>query len=76
MKSYAAFGEMIKLIRTEGWVEPLTQLEFAEIVGVNRSQVSNVEIGNSDATLFWIECIAASCNIKISYDRKKGWSYK
>ncbi|WP_051540269.1 helix-turn-helix transcriptional regulator [Clostridium ihumii] len=54
------FSNKLKLIRT---TNKLTQEQFAESIGVSRSNIANLELGNVKPTKLLINCIALTYNI-------------
>jgi transcriptional regulator with XRE-family HTH domain len=66
------FSELILDIRNEFG---MTQEQFAEMMGVQRTQVTNVELDNSGAALHWITTICDELQIEIFYNHKNGWDF-
>lgn len=58
------FPKKLKIVRNS---TGLTQEEFAKRIGVSRSNIANLELGNVEPTKLLINCIS------LTFDIKKDW---
>lgn len=54
------FHEKLKLIRK---INNLTQTEFANSIGLSRTNLANIELGKVSPTLMFINCVSLMYNI-------------
>jgi transcriptional regulator with XRE-family HTH domain len=57
------FGERLRKLRTD---RGLTQVEFAEKLGIDRSYLADIERGNRNVSLMNIEVLAKGLGLSLS----------
>lgn len=54
-------GNISQLRKSKGF----TQLEFAKMVGIHRTALTRIELGNTNCTIIMLRKIAASLDVKL-----------
>lgn len=58
------FAEKLKYVRK---ANHLTQTELAEALGISRSNLANIELGNVTPTALFINCLSLTLNVDKEY---------